>query len=182
MNGLLVDRFIHTYLRKTENTSKAKASVQPAHPLAPKPPPPKAPASPTSPQEDKFWGTKGEPSRTLRFSENLLDEEINIGDVSSTSFGTPLAQIPRLKMLAGADDETITQFPPRDVLEALDDDDDGVVSSDKHPPETAQSPTPPLIAKAVTPPPPPTETPTARQRKVKVNIELDRIVVIAFDK
>ncbi|KJA27774.1 hypothetical protein HYPSUDRAFT_62813 [Hypholoma sublateritium FD-334 SS-4] len=158
---------------KDGNASKGKAVVKPVRPPAPKPPPPKAPASPTSPQEDKFWATKGEPSRTLRFSENLLDEEVNIGDVSSSSFGTPLAQMPRLKMLGDADDDTITQFPPRDVLQALNDDDDsdGIVSSKKSVPET-----PPPIAQTVTPVPPSTETPTARQRKVKVNIELERIV------
>lgn len=152
-------------------------------PAAPKPPPPKAPASPSSPQEDKFWATKGEPSRTLRFSENLLDEEVNIGDVSSTSFGTPLAQIPRLKILGDADEDTITQFPPRDVLEALDDDDGGVFSRKNPVPETPQPPMPPPIAQTNTPVPPATETPTARQRKVKVNVELERIVVngpIAF--
>ncbi|KAF9562777.1 hypothetical protein CPC08DRAFT_687339 [Agrocybe pediades] len=50
-----------------------------------------APPSPvSSPQEDKFWGAPAEPSRVLRFTDNLLDEEVNLGDVSSASFGSPL--------------------------------------------------------------------------------------------
>ncbi|KAF9007970.1 hypothetical protein BDQ17DRAFT_1350342 [Cyathus striatus] len=48
---------------------------------------------PTSPQEDKFWNTPATASRTLNFAENLLmDEDVNIGDISILSFSSPLQE------------------------------------------------------------------------------------------
>ncbi|KAF8197948.1 hypothetical protein BJ912DRAFT_50681 [Pholiota molesta] len=180
-------------LKKESSTQISKPRVrqrnEQAEDLKPKPKP-QDPSSPTSPQEDKFWATKGEPSRILHFSENLLDEEVNLGDISSTSFGTPLAipsQIPRLSLFASTDlgdDPTIEQFPPLDNLRTLAT--DKLNEEDRNPTQQPTSlsfpetPPPAALQPAAetieTPPPPPTATPTTRQRKVKVSLELEKIV------
>jgi hypothetical protein len=187
-------RELNSYYQKESSTQISKPRVrqrnEQAEDLKPKPKP-QDPSSPTSPQEDKFWATKGEPSRILHFSENLLDEEVNLGDISSTSFGTPLAipnQIPRLSLFASTDlgdDPTIEQFPPLDNLRTLAT--DKLNEEDRNPTQQPTSlsfpetPPPAALQPAAetieTPPPPPTATPTTRQRKVKVSLELEKIVV-----
>lgn len=144
--------------------------------------------------EDKFWATKGEPSRTLRFSENLLDEEVNLGDMSTDSFGTPItvpAQVPRLSLFADpdfVDEPTITQFPPLDFGQPK-----GKEPAVKqtHKTEVQSNPSTPSIPSMPQTPslPPPsvdistpsnsraTETPKTKQKKIKMNPELEKIVV-----
>lgn len=52
---------------------------------------PPTPASPPDEPEDAFWNTPGAAGRTLHFTgDSLLDEEIDINDVSAASFGTPI--------------------------------------------------------------------------------------------
>lgn len=46
-------------------------------------------ASQASPHEDKFWNTPVVTARTLRFTENLLDEEMEEGDISEISLSSP---------------------------------------------------------------------------------------------
>lgn len=154
----------------------------------------KTPLSPSSPMEDKFWATKGEPSRTLRFSDNLLDEEVNLGDMSTDSFGTPIAipaQVPRLSLFADpdfVDEPTITKFPPLDFGQSKGGEPDvekvqkAEVQSNPTPPSIPSTPkTPSLPPPSVDAPTPSTsratETPGAKHRKIKMNPELERIVV-----
>ncbi|KAF9484460.1 hypothetical protein BDN70DRAFT_825533 [Pholiota conissans] len=168
---------------RNERSESSKPKPAPKPPAAPPNPP-----SPSSPQEEKFWGPKGEPSRTLRFTENLLDEDVNIGDVSSASFGTPLAipsQVPRLSLFASSnlgDEPTIREFPPSEQVGSM-----GNIEksgTDRTPTPQPSSPgipeTPPpaqlVVEVTKTQPPLPTETPTTRQRKVKISLELEKIV------
>ncbi|KAH9485301.1 hypothetical protein JR316_0002209 [Psilocybe cubensis] len=146
------------------------------------------PPSVSSPQEEKFWATPGEPSRVLRFSDNLLDEEVNLGDVSTASFGSPVvgsSQLRPTKLFDEIDaaintpvaqpnpffDEgptykappSIDSNPPTDL----------VPTQEPLPPPSSDTPhaksSPTLIANV-------TETPSVGQKKVKVNIEVERIV------
>jgi len=153
--------------------------------------PPKAPLSPSSPHEEKFWGTRGKPSRTLRFSENLLDENVNLGDISTTSFGSPLGTpLPSLKILGGvdlSDDPTMTHSPnfSKNINEQAE-----THSQDPNP-ERSELTVPDPIT--IEPSHPKSvlseseskedtntltrETPTSKKKKIKVNIEVERIVV-----
>ncbi|KIM45173.1 hypothetical protein M413DRAFT_333398 [Hebeloma cylindrosporum] len=156
---------------------------------------PKSPLSPSSPQEEKFWGARGEPSRTLRFSENLLDEEVNLGDMSTASFGSPLATpLPSLKVLGNIDlpdDPTITQFAnfnnniisdDREGTQPIDSQDSRLSSPDTSRPvlldiSPAQSPCPTDRAESKEDADVFTaEMPTAKKKKIKVNIEVERII------
>lgn len=47
-----------------------------------------------SPHEDNFWNTTATAARTLRFSDNLMDENVDLGDVTTTSFISPLLSPP----------------------------------------------------------------------------------------
>ncbi|KAF5325704.1 hypothetical protein D9611_000161 [Ephemerocybe angulata] len=60
----------------------------------PKPAPAKVvkPRRPSSPLENKFLGTPGEASRTLKFSSNLLDEEVDFNGLNDASFSMPTPQ------------------------------------------------------------------------------------------
>lgn len=143
--------------------------------------------------EDKFWATKGEPSRTLRFSENLLDEEVNLGDMSTDSFGTPIAvpaQVPRLSHFADpdfVDEPTITQLPPLDLGDSKG---RKAVVEQVHKVEVQSNPSPSVPSTPKTPSVKPltidtptaptsrtTETPGTKHRKIKMNPELEKIVV-----
>jgi hypothetical protein len=46
-------------------------------------------APPTSPHEDKFWNTPVATARALRFTDNLMDEEMEAGDISEISLKSP---------------------------------------------------------------------------------------------
>ncbi|KAG6891730.1 hypothetical protein C0992_006150 [Termitomyces sp. T32_za158] len=59
-------------------------------------PPPSQALTPSSPQEDSFWNTPATRAKTLRFTDNilnttdsLLNEQINLGDISSISCLSP---------------------------------------------------------------------------------------------
>ena len=151
--------------------------------------------SPSSPQEEKFWGTRGEPSRTLRFSENLLDEEVNLGDISTASFGSPLANpLPSLKVLGNIDlpdDPTITQFPKnitddQEGTQPIYSQDPKLSSPDMSGPivldvSPTQSHRPnPVLSKSESKEDAELSTIeilTSKKKKIKVNIEVERIVV-----
>lgn len=45
--------------------------------------------APASPHEDKFWNTPVATARSLRFTDNLLDEELQAGDISEISSRSP---------------------------------------------------------------------------------------------
>ncbi|KAI8969584.1 hypothetical protein BD414DRAFT_503102 [Trametes punicea] len=78
--------------RKEELAMKrSHAPLKAKHEL--KPPPPQSPGALPDEQEDTFWNTPGAAARTLHFTGNsLLDEEMDINDVSAASFGTPVTK------------------------------------------------------------------------------------------
>ncbi|KAL4080233.1 hypothetical protein V8B97DRAFT_718024 [Scleroderma yunnanense] len=51
--------------------------------------------SEADPQEDAFWFTPATPARTLRFTDKLMDEEVDFGEVSTISFDSPGPAAPR---------------------------------------------------------------------------------------
>ena len=159
--------------------------------------------SPSSPQEEQFWSNTGETGRTLRFSDNIMDEEADLGDISVTSFdglNVEPGQLGRANPFAEGDsfveEPTITQFVspeieaegkeeflplPEECLLAR--------SSAAGKPATP-SDSPSLLAPSVdiASNPPGTnspviqtaakaETPGTRQRRIKVNREVEKIVV-----
>lgn len=67
-------------------TSNPAPKSKPAPSLA------KAPSPLTVPeaQEEMFWNTPAASARTLRFTEKLMDEEVDINDVSVMSFTSPV--------------------------------------------------------------------------------------------
>ena len=159
---------------------------------------PKPPLSPSSPQEEKFWDTRGEPSRTLRFSENLLDEEVNLEDISTASFGSPLATpLPSLKVLGNVnllDDPIMTNFPNFNNKDVTDDRQgtQPIDSQDPKPsspdrigpvvldvlPDQTESPNSVLSKSELKEDADLTiEIPTSKKKKIKVNIEVERIIV-----
>ncbi|KAL4074271.1 hypothetical protein J3A83DRAFT_4358072 [Scleroderma citrinum] len=52
--------------------------------------------SEADPQEDAFWFTPATPARTLRFTDKLMDEEVDFGEVSTISFDSPGPAAPRI--------------------------------------------------------------------------------------
>ncbi|KAF8160995.1 hypothetical protein B0H34DRAFT_795838 [Crassisporium funariophilum] len=146
-----------------------------------------------SPQEDKFWNTPVGPSRTLNFADNLLDEEVDLNDVSTTSFQSPLARASDLASLKTfgdthlVDDSTITKFSHSIFSLAANQDQEGQVKEEEElDAESMHSPATPIL-----PPQPPVsvvadsmdksepkgpETPSTRQRKIRVNVEVERII------
>jgi len=157
--------------------------------------------SPTLPvsslQEDKFWATPGEPSRILRFTDNLLDEEVNLEDMSSASFSSPLAGSSVFKPLklfgdiSVTDDEISPQTMPLSPPAIEEDLTPRNIQHENKSFETnhveiAASPDPPVDPQSLPPCPGPeneknsntvTAGSTTRQHKIKVDEEVERIVV-----
>ncbi len=134
--------------------------------------------------------------------DNLLDVEVNVGDISTTSFDSPNSfptHLGKSKIFVEADsfieEPTITQFV---TLEAEKNEDDEVFSQQEVQRQSIQPSSP--VVTPTTPlelPPPPTtsdvsfnasetitpvgkvgENPSsARQRRIKVNREVEKIVV-----
>ncbi|OSD01261.1 hypothetical protein PYCCODRAFT_1412789 [Trametes coccinea BRFM310] len=76
--------------RKAE-LAKKKARAPLKAKREPKRAAPDSPAPAPDEREDTFWNTPGAAARTLHFTgDSLLDEDLDINDVSAVSFGTPL--------------------------------------------------------------------------------------------
>lgn len=60
-----------------------------------KPPHPGPSATESDPHEEAFWFTPATSARTLRFSEKLMDEDVDFGEVSTISFDSPGPVAPR---------------------------------------------------------------------------------------
>ncbi|KAG1870399.1 hypothetical protein C8R48DRAFT_746809 [Suillus tomentosus] len=79
-----------TELRKQKDdilrTSNPAPESKPAPRLARAPSPLTVPEA----QEEMFWNTPAASARTLRFTEKLMDEEVDINDVSVMSFTSPV--------------------------------------------------------------------------------------------
>ena len=161
-----------------------------------------APAAAPDEREDTFWNTPGAAARTLHFTgDSLLDEEVDLANVSTTSFGTPISAAQR-KLARRAEPATPEPEPEpeleyyqADDLADEDEVDDVLGEADDtiHPttvvaraPEEHVSPEPAPeaevtfeVAPSQPPEPAPAATPHHRQ-KVKVTTELERIVVRLF--
>lgn len=164
----------------------------------PKPPTTAPSAEAPDEREETFWNTPGAAARTLHFTgDSLLDEEVDLGDVSTTSFGTPVVRqkIPSLPVEAQAvereDEEPADDVEEEDevdeVLGEADDTAEPTVTFEKPgmPDDEGRSPSEPSPEPeevGATPPspqdvePPMAATPHHRH-KVKVTTELERIVV-----
>lgn len=60
-----------------------------------KPPHPGPSATESDPHEEAFWFTPATSARTLRFSEKLMDEDVDFGEISTISFDSPGPVAPR---------------------------------------------------------------------------------------
>ncbi|KAF9529305.1 hypothetical protein CPB83DRAFT_927460 [Crepidotus variabilis] len=165
--------------------------------------PPNRSKSPSSPQEAQFWSAAGDAGRTLRFADNLLDEEVDIQDFSMASFDSPStgsAHLGKSKMFIDADsfiaEPTITHITPPDALPEEDEDEPFTLLEEQKQPDAELSSVKSASPRSPPVPPPssaptmngtpslnpkltviePVDTPSARSRKVKVNREVERIV------
>ncbi|KAM5543105.1 hypothetical protein V8D89_002979 [Ganoderma adspersum] len=149
-------------------------------------------------REETFWNTPGAAARTLHFTgDSLLDEEVDLGDVSTTSFDTPVVRqkkIPSLQareqIVERKDEEPAEDIEEEDgvaeVLGEADDTAEPTVTFEKpgmpdyegrSPPEPSPEPE---EVDATPPSPQDVEPPMAatphHRHKVKVTTELERIV------
>jgi len=86
-----------------------------------KPPHPRPSAIESDPHEEAFWFTPATSARTLRFSEKLMDEDVDFGDVSTISFDSPGPVTPRSVFASLAtgrnlDDDDIDIAPTADSV------------------------------------------------------------------
>ena len=151
-------------------------------------------ALPSSPQEEKFWTTPLGPSRTLHFTDNLMDELVDLGDISTTSFLSPLPMQPTSKLgqlgsSALFDAPFMSNLTPekdKDRENSDDDDDDDQEDDCKDLNSTlgVDLPATPTVAphfdnkdENKNSDNQTAETPGSRQRRIRVNIEVERIIV-----
>ena len=152
---------------------------------------------PSSSQEEKFWTTPLGPSRTLHFTDNLMDELVDLGDISTTSFQSPLSMQPTSKLgqlgTGTLGDTTIFDAPfmsnltpEKDKDRENDDENNDQEDNCKDlnstlgvDPSATPTVTPHLDNKDVNKRPDnqTAETPSPRQRRIRVNIEVERIIV-----
>jgi hypothetical protein len=147
-------------------------------------------ALPSSPQEEKFWTTPIGPSRTLRFADNLMDELVDISDISTTSFQSPLPQpTSELGQLGTLGDTVLIDAPFMNNPTHQDREDDEDEEKDGCKDLNSTLGIDPPATPTVTPhfnnnkdmnkkPGNQTaETTSPRQRRIRVNIEIERIIV-----
>ncbi|KAG5653618.1 hypothetical protein H0H81_011844 [Sphagnurus paluster] len=157
-----------------------------------KPPPP-----PLSPQEDDFWNTPAVGARTLRFTDNLMDEQVDLGDIT-TSFISPIHYSKPGALSPPVRDDSFVQDPlvPLSFERNDDDDEKGHLEEEKDISELDGEkkivlqnhfPEPDITEPGCSPAPKPQEvahetnmpavlnTPDASTVKVKVNSEVERI-------
>lgn len=119
-----------TELRKQKDdilrTSKPAPKSKPAPSLARAPSPLTVPEA----QEEMFWNTPAASARTLRFTEKLMDEEVDINDVSVMSFTSP---VPRPRSVLSS-----LGLPVDD--DALDNGEHGIVQDDSVMPDPLDKP------------------------------------------
>ncbi|KAI0717218.1 hypothetical protein C8T65DRAFT_641751 [Cerioporus squamosus] len=186
------------YLRERKEELAKKKRVRPATRVRrePKTPAPPTPSSPPDKREDTFWNTPGAAARTLHFTgDSLLDEEVDLANVSATSFGTPvsaaqkrLANRPQLAEEEPQSNAQVDDLADEDeVDEVLGDADETIeptVIVAKVPivpvPDEVSLPEPAQAAEEAVEAPtslpvPAVATPHHRQ-KVRVTTELERIV------
>ncbi|PIL34091.1 hypothetical protein GSI_03802 [Ganoderma sinense ZZ0214-1] len=185
------------YLRERKEELTKKPRIPLKGKREPKPPTTAPLAEAPDEREETFWNTPGAAARTLHFTgDSLLDEEVDLADVSTTSFGTPVVRqkkVPNLQV-----EEQVVEREneePADDIEEEDEVDEVLGEADtaeptvtfeklempdyqrRSPPEP--SPEPEEVNAESTSPqdvePPMAATPHHRH-KVKVTTELERIV------
>ncbi|KAH9940528.1 uncharacterized protein BXZ73DRAFT_88747 [Epithele typhae] len=145
--------------------------------------------------EASFWNTPGAAARTLHFTgDSLLDEEVDLANVSTTSFGTPTAVHKKapLKLTPihdaypGQSSDQEDEDSEDEVLDELDGPvDPTVVLGAALEPQAQASPENPSEPEepedAVSPPAAqddgPSNSATPHRQRIKVTTELERIVV-----
>ncbi|OAX40838.1 hypothetical protein K503DRAFT_798455 [Rhizopogon vinicolor AM-OR11-026] len=183
-------------------TSKPVPKLKPAPSLA-RPP---SPLTQPKTQEEMFWNTPAASVRTLRFTEKLMDEEVDINDVSVMSFTSPVSRPRSVLSSLGlpvdddsfdngergtrSDESAMPDPPDKEVVakecneqEVYDGEQTVVLKklpSSSHPePILAESNTPPetpLPAHPELPTPAAVPPGSARKPKVRMNSEIERIV------
>ena len=144
----------------------------------------------SSPHEEKFWNTRVTAARTLRFADNLMDEQVDLGDITTTSFMSPLPPSPSIKIpLVG---EAVTLLERLIVAQdhsLYDDHSDSTKDSTGRADSTViHSSSPPTSQKSDTNPPSPTPeanqpdnhtltVPSVKPPKVPLSTEVERFVV-----
>ncbi|KAF5386257.1 hypothetical protein D9615_002432 [Tricholomella constricta] len=100
--------------RFAELSERKKNAMSASHALPGKRPAqvrskPKPKAPPLSPQEDSIWNTPAAAARTLRFTDNLMDEQVDLGDITTNSFSSPIlpSKTGTVSPLTAADDSSI---------------------------------------------------------------------------
>ncbi|KAG1746080.1 hypothetical protein EDB19DRAFT_2023448 [Suillus lakei] len=211
------ERHIQDLQARLTELRKQKDDILRSSNPAPKPKPKPAPRLARAPsplavhetQEEMFWNTPAASARTLRFTEKLMDEEVDINDVSVMSFTSPIPR-PRSVLSSlglpvdddslnggehdiGQDDSVIPDPPDGEDLldkgsepEVGDGDGEQTVVLKKLPSSLPPNPTPlgsntppetslpansELRAPAAVPPE------SARKPKVRMNAEIEKIVV-----
>ncbi|KAI0661252.1 hypothetical protein C8Q70DRAFT_969737 [Cubamyces menziesii] len=189
------------YLKqRKEELAKKKSRTLLKVKREPKPQAPESPASPPDEREETFWNTPGAAARTLHFTgDSLLDEEIDINDVSAASFGTPVTKqkVPEKASLhdmgahashsdaqPGGPEQDQYAEDEEDEVESVLDEDDATeptvvlqkVPSPPSPPQKPRSPEPEPVRKQERPPEPVSLTSGGHRPKVKVTTELERVV------
>ncbi|KAG6854063.1 hypothetical protein C0991_011041 [Blastosporella zonata] len=153
----------------------------------------KAPPSPSSSQEDSFWNTPAATARTLRFTDNIMDaesllhEQVDLGDISSASFTSPMPTSRSMRVspqddslqispntLFPIDDDNETKEEDEEEYEAEAGEDEKTVVMKRPNPEPQ---IPPALSDAqeLTPETPASDTPGTKSSKVKINSEVERI-------
>ena len=146
---------------------------------------------PSSPQEEKFLTTPLGPSRTLHFTDNLMDEHVDLGDISTTSFQSPLPVQPASKLgqlgtlgdTALFDTPFMSSLTPEKDKDRDDDEQEQEDGCKGNSTLRADPPATPTVAPHIDnkdmnkkPDNQTAETPS-RQRRIRVNIEVERIIV-----
>ncbi|KAJ7783005.1 hypothetical protein B0H16DRAFT_1495004 [Mycena metata] len=148
---------------------KAAATVQPKPRKRPKPAVPPPPATPVSSKLDDSFHT---PARTLRFTDNLMDEQVDLADISITSPAPPARVQERASPPDASQEENREETVDKSVIESEETADESAAEED-----TIVLPKP---VATPSPPPSPVQPSTAgtpRKGKVRINTEVERIVV-----
>jgi hypothetical protein len=166
-------------LQKKQLQSQKTRQQKPAAAQAQKHLPPASP-------EDKFWGTPGEASRTLKFSTNLLvDEEVDFNGLNDASFSMPT---PEKGLTTGIATSSLNfahsdpSPPPQEPVIAP--------PSPEEPEPTPPEPLEPIRPmESISPPTPAKEPPPALEESVsqtpksgiRVSTEVEKITVIDYN-
>ena len=144
---------------------------------------------PLSPHEDKFWSTPATAARTLRFADNLMDEQVDLGDITTTSFMSPLPPSPSIRIPPAGEAVTLSEGPVVQDHSFYDDHPDGAKDSiEKANTTVIHESSPPTSQKSDTNPPSPASganepdnhtltIPSVKPPKIPLSAEVERFVV-----